>query len=169
MGQPKSKRAPDAAVDLAAVRELLALMGEHDLAELAFEQGDLKVSLKKAGAATGPPAAVPIAGLPVVANPAPAAPAPAAPEAAEPEAETDGLQEISSPMVGTYYAAADPDSPPFVEVGQQVSEGTVVCIIEAMKVMNEIKAECRGTIEKVLVRNGEAVEYGQALFRVRPD
>jgi len=76
---------------------------------------------------------------------------------------------IESPMVGTFYTAANPDSPPFVEIGAKVNEDTVVCIIEAMKIFNEIKAECSGTIQKVLVKNADSVEFGQPLFLVKPD
>ncbi|MCZ6542460.1 MAG: acetyl-CoA carboxylase, biotin carboxyl carrier protein, partial [Planctomycetota bacterium] len=78
------------------------------------------------------------------------------------------LATIESPMVGTFYAASNPDSSPFVTVGSSVDPDTVVCMIEAMKIFNEIKAECSGTIEKVLVNNGESIEFGQALFIVRP-
>jgi len=162
MGQPKSKRSADVPAGLAVVEQLLALMSEHDLAEIGFEQGDLKVSLKKASANM---LAVPAAALHAP-HPAP----PAAPQAAAPTAPAEEhLLEIASPMVGTYYAAPDPDSPPFIEVGARVTADSVVCIVEAMKVMNEIKAECRGTIEKVCVQNGQAVEYGQVLFKVKPD
>jgi len=105
--------------------------------------------------------------------PTPAAPAaapPAAPQAgAEPEAEPEELPRITSPMVGTFYAASSPEAAPFVQVGDHVDEDTVVCVIEAMKVFNEIRAETSGTIETVLVENAEAVEFGQPLFVVRPD
>jgi acetyl-CoA carboxylase biotin carboxyl carrier protein len=159
MGQPKNKRPADAPPGLAVVEQLLALMGEHELAEISFEQGDLKVSLKKAISNL---LAVPAAALHA---PPQMAAVPAAPAAAP----QDNLLEIKSPMVGTFYAASGPDSPPFVEVGTRVGEDAVVCIVEAMKVMNEIRAECSGTIEKVCVQNGQAVEYGQVLFKVKPD
>ncbi len=80
----------------------------------------------------------------------------------------EGLVEIASPMVGTFYAAASPEKPPFATVGTKVGPDTVVCLIEAMKVFNEIKAECSGTIERVLVKNGEPVEFGQAIYLVKP-
>jgi len=99
---------------------------------------------------------------------APAAPGPSSAPAAPP-AEDEGLETIRSPMVGTFYAAATPDAEPFVSVGTRVEPDTVVCLVEAMKVFNEIKAELTGTIEKVLVDNGDAVEFGQPLFRVKPE
>ena len=145
-------------VDIESLRQLLALMSEHDLAELEIEQEDLVVRLRKGGAAVVPVAA------PVAA--APAAIPSAAPAA---EAETAKLPTINSPMVGTFYAAPSPEAPPFVKVGDHVMEDTVVCVIEAMKVFNEIRAETSGTIEKILGKNAAAVEFGQALFVVRPD
>jgi len=144
-------------IDLDALRQLLALMGEHDLSELEIEQGDLVVRLRKGGPASAP--------MPAAATPIPAAvPAPAA--RAEPQEE---LPTIKSPMVGTFYAASSPDAAPFVKVGDRVTEETVVCIIEAMKVFNEIRAEMSGTIERVLARNAQAVEFGQPMFVVRPE
>jgi len=163
MGQPKNKRSAAAPAELAVIEQLLALMNEHDLAELAFEQGDLKIALKKAGGqmAGAVMPVTPVAGL--VAQAPAAGPADSAAPAEEP-----ALHEIVSPMVGTYYAAPDPESSPFIEVGTHVTADTVVCIVEAMKVMNEIKAECSGTIANVLVANGQAVEFGQPLFAVEP-
>jgi len=145
-------------VDIESLRQLLALMSEHDLAELEIEQEDLVVRLRKGGAAVVPVAA------PVAA--APAAIPSAAPAA---EAETAKLPTINSPMVGTFYAAPSPEAPPFVKVGDHVMEDTVVCVIEAMKVFNEIRAEMSGTVEKILGKNAAAVEFGQPLFVVRPD
>jgi len=137
-------------IDLDAIRQLLALMGEHDLSELEIEQGDLVVRLRKGGPPSAPmPAAVP---------------APAA--KAEPQEE---LPTIQSPMVGTFYTASSPDAPPYVKVGDHVTEETVVCVIEAMKVFNEIRAERSGTIEWILARNAQAVEFGQPMFVVRPE
>jgi len=92
----------------------------------------------------------------------------AGPSASQPQPEED-LVEIKSPIVGTYYATPSPDSDPFVELGSHVEPQTVVCIVEAMKVMNEIKAETSGTITEILVTNGQAVEYGRVLFKVKPD
>jgi len=152
---------PDAGkVDLDAIRQLLTLMDEHGLAELEIEHQDMAVRLRKAGQ-TPPP--VPVA----VAAPA-AVPVPAAPEPA-PQPEQESLPTINSPMVGTFYEAPSPEADPFIRVGDYVEDSTVVCIVEAMKVFNEIRAEMSGTIEAVLVKNAEPVEYGQPLFVVRPE
>jgi acetyl-CoA carboxylase biotin carboxyl carrier protein len=147
-------------VDIEGVRQLLALMKEHELAELEIEQGDMAVRLRKGGA-VGP---VMMAAAPAAAVPATAPAAPAAHAVKE-----DKLPTINSPIVGTFYAASSPDAASYVKVGDHVSEDTVVCIIEAMKVFNEIRAETSGTIEKILVKNAQTVEFGQALFVVRPD
>ena len=147
-------------VDIEKVRELLELMVEHGLSEIKVQEGETMICLRKNPA--GEPAMVPAA-------PAALAPAPeqAAPPAAEP-AEDDGLVPIPCPMVGTLYTASDPESPPFVSVGSEVDANTVVCVIEAMKVFNEIRAEVAGIIERVLVQNQQAVEYSQPLMLVRP-
>ncbi|MBE0536941.1 MAG: acetyl-CoA carboxylase biotin carboxyl carrier protein [Phycisphaerae bacterium] len=147
--------------DLKRVKELIDLMIKNDLVELEIVDGSSKIMLKR-----------PQAGAPVVTQiPMPVAALPASPAArTEPEhAESEKLREITSPIVGTFYAAASPDSKPFVKPGSRVEEDTVVCIVEAMKVMNEIKAQLSGTIVEVLCKAGQAVEFGQALFRVRPD
>ena len=99
---------------------------------------------------------------------APVAAAAAAAPASFPPAANDNLKDIASPMVGTFYASSLPDAPPCVKVGQDVDENTVVCIIEAMKVMNEIKADARGTIAEIVAENGKPVQFGQALFRILP-
>ena len=140
------------------MEKLIALMVENDLSALQYEHGDLKIELKRSCAS---PATVLTA--PPVASLQSAAPAVEPP----PDANA-GLVPIASPMVGTFYAAPDPESPPFISVGATVGPDTAVCLIEAMKVFNEIKAEVSGTIEKIGVKNAEAVEYGQALFYVRP-
>jgi len=144
-------------IDIDSLRQLLALMSEHGLAELEVEQEDLVVRLRKAGA--GAPAAAP--------GPAMAAPAAPAPVAAHPAAE-EKLPTVNSPMVGTFYVAPTPDAAAFVKVGDRVTEDSVVCIIEAMKVFNEIRAEMSGTIEKILVKDSQPVEFGQPMFVVRP-
>jgi acetyl-CoA carboxylase biotin carboxyl carrier protein len=152
-------------VDVESIRQLLALMNEHGLVELEIEQDDLVVRLRKAGAAAPTVQAVPVP-VPVaapVASPGLASPPAAGRQADEP------LPAIRSPMVGTFYEAPSPDADPYVEVGDHVREDTVVCIIEAMKVFNEIKAEMSGTIEKILVKNAQPVEFGLPLFIVRPD
>ena len=146
-------------VDVEAIRQLLTLMEEHGLAELEIEHEDMAVRLRKAG--QNAPAPVPTV---IAAAPAPAVPAPeAAPE------EEESLPTIDSPMVGTFYEAPSPDADPFVGVGDHVEESTVVCVVEAMKVFNEIRAEKSGTIEAVLVKNATPVEFGQPLFAIRPD
>jgi len=140
--------------DLEAIRKLLALMDEHGLAELEIEHEDMAVRLRKAGhevPAGAPPAAAPAAA------------------AGEAETEEEKLPTITSPMVGTFYEAPSPEADPFVRVGDRVEESTVVCIVEAMKVFNEIRAEKSGTIEAVLLRNADPVEFGQPLFVIRPD
>ncbi|HOQ05581.1 MAG TPA: acetyl-CoA carboxylase biotin carboxyl carrier protein [Anaerohalosphaeraceae bacterium] len=152
--------------DLKKVRELINLMKENDLIEVEIADGDQKIHLKRPQPATAHyiPSVVPMAPA------APAAPAPAVqkpqPDMAMPE--ESGLLEIKSPIVGTFYAAPNPEAAPYVKPGDKVKPDTVVCIVEAMKVMNEIKAEVSGTIVEVLVKDGQSVEFGQTLFRVRP-
>ncbi len=147
--------------DLKRVRELIDLMIKNDLVEIEVADGSSKILLKRPQATAPLVAQMPAAAMI-------AAPAPAAKQ--EPErAESEKLHEITSPIVGTFYAAPSPDSKPYVRPGSQVDEDTVVCIIEAMKVMNEIKAQISGTIAEVLCKGGQAVEFGQPLFRVRPN
>lgn len=145
-------------MSISKIRELLELMNTNDLVELDLEEGDFKVRLKK-----------PTAGLPPVqVHAAPAtvtSTAPAAPVAAP--TEDKDLVAINSPIVGTFYQSPSPDSDPFVKEGDRVKKDTVVCIVEAMKIMNEIKADISGTIVQILLENGEPVEYGQPLFMVR--
>lgn len=144
------------AMDLRKIKSLVELMNENALSEVELEEEGMKVRLRKFGA-----------GAPVVAVPAPLAmPSAPAPAARPAEAAPKGPV-ISSPMVGTFYRAPSPEAKPFVDAGATVGKDTVVCIIEAMKVMNEIKAEVEGTLEEVLVQNGQAVEFGQPLFRLR--
>lgn len=146
---------------MADVQNLMEMMTVHDVTEIDIEDGARKIALKRGGL-TAPMMTAPMA-TPMMAPMA----APAAPEAKEASAPADDLIEITSPMVGTFYAAASPDSDPYVEVGANVNANTVVCIVEAMKVMNEIKAELAGTIVEVCVKNAEAIEFGQVLFRVK--
>ena len=150
-------------MDLKEIKQILQLMEENGLAEFELERDGLRIALRKAG-----PAQITV---PVV---LPQAPAPGAPsETAAPATDTGEVKHedksayINSPMVGTFYVAPSPDAPPFVDVGQTVGKDDVVCILEAMKVMNEIKAEVEGQIVEVLAENGEPVEYGQPLFRVK--
>ena len=152
--------------DLKRIKELIQVMEEHDLVELQIEHGDDKVCLKRTQPNASGWSALPLtAPQPGLAGLAETGSGPG-PQAAS---QGKGLAEIKAPLVGTFYQAASPDSDPYVEVGSQVEPQTVVCIIEAMKVMNEIKAETSGTIVTVLATNGQAVQYGQPLFKVRPD
>ena len=153
--------------DLQKIKKLIELMKQNELVELELESGEEKIVLKRSTPQPAPPGAivhVPAPGS----SPAPTPPIPQPPAAAG-EMKDEGLVEIKSPMVGTFYATPSPDSEPYVEVGSPVSPQTVVCIIEAMKVMNEIKAETAGTIAQILVKSGQAVEYGQILFKVKPE
>ncbi len=147
--------------DVKKIQELLKLMTDNDLVEMEIVHGDDRISLKRAQAQ------MPfMTGMPMATAMMPAA-APTTPAAET--TEDDDLIEITSPIVGTFYEAPSPDSDPYVKTGSAVDAQTVVCIIEAMKVMNEIKAEITGTIQRVLVKNGQAVEFGQPLFKVKPN
>ena len=143
-------------------------MKKSSLTEFEIEEEGLKLRICRSDENQGTgAAAIPAYAAPVPAYTPPPAEA-AAPAAADtPAAEEEGVVIIKSPMVGTFYQASSPESPPFVNVGDSVNKDTTVCIIEAMKVMNEIPAEVSGTIKEVLVENGEAVEYGQPLFKVK--
>ena len=154
-----------AEIDLENMKQLIALMVDNDLSELQYEHGELKIELKRG--CIQPPQSLAPAAVPVAAPATPQEPSPSIPGA--PADENAGLHAITSPMVGTFYATPDPESPPFVTVGAVVGADTKVCLIEAMKVFNEIKAEVGGTIEKIAVSNADAVEYGQPLFYVRPN
>ncbi len=158
-------------MELKDIKELIALIRKNDLTEFSLEQEGFKITLKRgfetqtfaAGVTYAPPVLGP--GPVPVAPAAQLIPGPAAQSAATSGAEP--LRDLPSPMVGTFYAAAAPDAPPFVSVGQHLTPDTVICIIEAMKVMNEIKAEVSGTVVEVLAENGKPVQYGQPLFRLR--
>ncbi len=157
-------------IDIRKLKELVRLMGQADLTELDLRDGQEQVSLKR-NSPTGLSQPQFAYSAPAMA-PAPAQPSPA-PAAAPPPAGTApsdeaGLVAIESPMVGTFYSASSPEKPPFVNVGGSIGPDTVVCLIEAMKIFNEIKAERSGTIERVLIKNGQPVEFGQRLFLVRP-
>ncbi len=147
--------------NLGEINQILQMMNEHDVSVLKLEDGPFRLCLKRGSQAPA-----------LSASTAPAvAPAPAQPggPAAAPEADADAdLVEVTSPMVGTFYRSSAPDSDPLVSVGHEVEEDTVVCIIEAMKVMNEVKAEVRGVIRRVLAENATPVQYGQPLFKVDP-
>ena len=152
-------------MDLKAIKQVVEMMKRSEISEFEIEEKDFKLRLsRKNGDTQIIQAAAPVAAAPISAA-APAAPA--APATAAAPAEEQGVSVVKSPMVGTFYTAASPESPVFTKVGAKVSADSIVCIIEAMKVMNEIQAELSGTITDVLVENVEAVEYGQPLFKVK--
>ena len=143
-------------------------MQKNDLSVFEIEKGDFKLRLQK-GTSDQTLAAATSSGLPAAVGSAPVATASNIPAVKDvQESEKTSLREIVSPMVGTFYRASSPEAPPFVDVGHEVSEETVVCIIEAMKVMNEIKAEVKGIVTQVLVENAKPVEFGQPMFKIRP-
>jgi acetyl-CoA carboxylase biotin carboxyl carrier protein len=152
-------------MDVGLLEQMVKLMAANDLNTVDVRDGDKRVILKRGAAFASPPTYAVTQhspALPPAAAPASSGSTPAVTD------ETAGLIPIKSPMVGTFYSAASPDAKPFVSVGDRVDEETDVCIIEAMKVFNNIKAEVRGTIAKVLVSNGQTVEFGQPLYLVKP-
>ncbi len=151
-------------MDLRKLKTLIDLVSESNISELEITEAEGKVRIVKAGTPVAPPMAAPmVMAAPVAA--APASTAAAAPIAA-PVAEEPAGKVIKSPMVGTFYRSASPGSKPFAEVGDAIKEGEPVCIIEAMKIMNEIEADCSGKVLRILCENGQAVEFGQPLFVV---
>lgn len=166
-------------IDIRKLKELVRLMVENDLTELNLQDQAETVTVKRGmgmvvggGAVMGPPmvhtAPVASAAAPAASMPAAAAAPAAGGGVAGAAASEAGLVAITSPMVGTFYASANPEAAPFVTAGKAVTPDTTVCLVEAMKVFNEIKAETTGVIERVLVQSGQSVEYGQKLFLVRP-
>ena len=172
--------------DLQKIKDLIEIMKDNELVEVEIKHGDDKIFLKRSQPQQPPITAVPVVTPNISAvpqmpfdasgtkaaftgpNAAAHSVAEAGPSSMEPQPE-ENLLTIKSPVVGTFYMAPSPDSDTFVEPGSHVEPQTVVCVIEAMKVMNEIKAELSGTITEISVTNGQAVEYGQVLFKVRPD
>ncbi len=160
-------------MELREIKKIIELMKQNELTEFELQEEDFRIAIKRGNGLDHP---MVVTSSPVSPVMMPAAPvvAPAAgsvsaePPAAESGDEDEGQMEIRSPIVGTFFRANSPEVDPFVSVGQEVEEDTVVCIIEAMKVMNEIKAEVRGIIRKALVENATPVEYGQPLFMVEP-
>ena len=152
-------------MDIRKVKKLIELLDDSGIAEIEITEGEESVRISRY------PAGVPVAAAPVVAPapapaPAAAAPAPAAAVASEAPAEAkeeDGF-EVTAPMVGTFYAASSPGAAPYVQVGDRVNEGDTLCIIEAMKMMNQIEADVSGVVKSIRIQNGEPVEYGQVLF-----
>lgn len=149
-------------MDLKLIKQVVELMERSEIAELEFEEEGLKLRLSRKG--NDAPAQI-IQAAPAAA--AAVATAATAPAVEAPAAEEEGISLIKSPMVGTFYSSPSPDSAAFVDVGSRVKADSVVCIIEAMKVMNEIQSEIGGTITEMLVENGDAVEYGQPLYKVK--
>ena len=147
------------------IKELVAFLAEKDIAEFEMERGDVKLRIKRAQAVVAAPVAASYP-VPVAAQAPPPPVVSAAPAASAPEKE-EGIDIIKSPIVGTFYEAASPGSPAFVKEGDTVAVGQVLCIVEAMKLMNEIESDAAGQIVKILVSNGQPVEYGQPLFKVR--
>jgi acetyl-CoA carboxylase biotin carboxyl carrier protein len=159
-------------IDLDFLRGLIVAVDESGIDSLEISRGGTRIRISK----TPPPAPVAAAAAPAsAAAPAPAAvstaPAAAAPASAAPAAASapaGNLVEIKSPMVGTFYRSPAPEAPPYVEVGSRVARGQTLCILEAMKLMNELESEATGTVREICVENGEPVEYGQVLFRIEP-
>jgi len=153
-------------MDLEEIKQLIALMKRNELTEFELEREGCKIRIKR-----GPNGGTHADPLPVITIPQGAAPVPTPVSVPvptpPPPAPAPDTADIKSPMVGTFYRAPSPDAAPFVEIGTEVHPDTVVCIIEAMKVMNEIKAEVKGVITEILVENAKAVEFNQPLFRVR--
>ncbi len=148
--------------DLKEIKAIIDLMKKNDLSVFEIEKDGFRLKLQKGPtaetAAVAPPAAAPSKTATTTSETTPSAPK---------SVESPLMREIASPMVGTFYRSGSPDGPPFVDIGKTVTEDTVVCIIEAMKVMNEIKAETSGVIAEVVAENGKPVQFGQVLFRVR--
>lgn len=154
-------------MDLDRMKALLSLLADHDVSEFQYKDEEQSIRLR-----LGPPPAFatmqPMQAMQSMAAPAAAGalPAPAAAPAAA-AAPTENLIVVESPMVGTFYRSPSPDSPPYVEVGQAVTKGAVLCIVEAMKLLNEIEADKSGTVVEILVENGQPVQFGQPLFKLR--
>ncbi len=160
-------------IDMRKLKELIRLMTSNELLELDLRDKDEQVTIRRPNIHSAPQILNAPAGLAhvAVAAPAVAASAPASSSPAKSAAlidESAGLLKIESPMVGTFYASASPDKPSFVTIGASVGANSVVCLIEAMKIFNEINSGVTGTIEKILVKSGDPVEFGQAIFLVRP-
>ena len=175
--KPKKPSAPSAnskfaSTELEHIEQLLQVMREHNLEEFEYSRGDLRIRLKK------PAPAVSAAGqrmlaAPEIIVPGPAAPPPAlaAPSTSAPAPESrsaEDLHLVKSPIVGTYYESPSPGSEPFVKVGGHIETGQTLCIVEAMKLMNEIESDMSGEVMRIFVENGQPVEYGQPLFGIRP-
>ena len=161
-------------MDFDEIKRILELMREHELSEFELEREGTTLRLKKSSGALWPAGMAPLPQVsftpPVAAGGPAAAPAPASPEPPVLTAASEDvdLAVVKSPIVGTFYRATEPGAKPLAEIGETVKKGQVICIIEAMKLMNEINAECDGEVVKVYVENGQAVQYGERLFAIRP-
>ena len=156
-------------MDYKQIKQLIKLVEDSGISAFSIEEDNVKIEIKKELAAQNISVPLPAAAMPApVQLPVPAAPAQAElPTAEEPKKDDPNLKTITSPMVGTFYSSANPESPAYVKKGDKISQGDILCIVEAMKLFNEIEAEISGTIEEICVQDKEAVEYGQALFVVR--
>jgi len=154
-------------MDLEQIESLLKMLADHDVSEFRYKDEDRSIQLR-----LGPPPAsvAPVSPQPVAMPAVAPAAAPAAPaaDAAPASTEDDGLVVVESPMVGTFYRAPSPGAPMFTDVGQAVTAGQTLCIVEAMKLMNEIETEVAGTVVEILVENAQPVQFGQPLFKIRP-
>ncbi|MDQ7003860.1 MAG: acetyl-CoA carboxylase biotin carboxyl carrier protein [Ghiorsea sp.] len=153
-------------MDISEIRKLIRLVQQSDVTEIEVTEGKSTVRISRQSSA---PVMVAAAQQPMIAAPAAAATSPTtSPSLIETPPEVCGENVVKSPMVGTFYAASSPDDDPFISIGSSVKKGDVICIVEAMKLMNEIEAEYDGTVEKVLVKNADPLEYGQPLFVITP-
>jgi acetyl-CoA carboxylase biotin carboxyl carrier protein len=171
-GPAENKPSNPTEMKTSEIRDLIDFIAQSGLNEVNVETKELKLHVKREPDQKVMKAAAPLVATmpatPVVATPA-VAPAPAPAKAEKPVSDSRKTVDIKSPMIGTFYRSSNPDSPPFVSVGDKVSKGQTVCIIEAMKLFNEIESEVSGTIVKVMVENSSPVEYDQVLFVVEPD
>ena len=159
-------------IDLDWIRRLIDMVDESDIDSLEISRFATRVRISKSPpvhVVPGGGASAPVAAPAAPANPAPAPAAHAPAPADEAEGTASNTVDVESPMVGTFYRAPAPDAPPYVEVGDTVRKGQTICILEAMKLMNELEAEVAGTVREICIGNGEPVEYGQVLFRIEPD
>ena len=157
-------------MNLDEIKQILEMMREHELTEFELEHADFKVRLRKNAGGQWPAPMPQVNFVPAPSSHPPVAPAP--PVAGEPVLtaanEDVDLTIVKSPIVGTFYRSSEPGAKPFIEIGEQVRKGQVICIIEAMKLMNEITADCDGELVKAYVENGQAVQYGERLFAIKP-
>jgi acetyl-CoA carboxylase biotin carboxyl carrier protein len=169
--QPQSSRRAEPMLNVEEVRELTELFSEHGLTDFEFENADIRIRLSRNPAATAAPVAPPTVANAATITAVPPATVHPQPEQQPAKAETvvpeEELHIVTSPIVGTFYRSPSPDADSFVKVGAHVEVGTVVCIIEAMKLMNEIESDAAGNIVKIYVENGQPVEYGQPLFGIK--